>query len=210
MTPTAIAATAKPPRTPRQLIRSRGPQVSLVSLVSLDAAGGQLRGPQREPSQCHIGTVRTVALSHCDGCGPGSGAGSGGRTRLPGPLLPVETVDPADNGRACSSNAHSQGNAPDRIHVVMATSGPHPCRWGRAWDGGWQGSGSPGAPGAPCDVTGSLGGFRDGGQDPVQAEIPGLLDVAAEPERPRELHHDEPVRPRHHRARRGQGAPRSG
>jgi hypothetical protein len=32
----------------------------------------------------------------------------------------VETVDPADNGRACSSNAHSQGNAPD----------PHPCRDG--------------------------------------------------------------------------------
>jgi len=53
MTPTAIAATAKPPRAPRQLIRSRGPQVSLVSLVSLDAAGGQLRG--------------AVAMPHWDG-----------------------------------------------------------------------------------------------------------------------------------------------
>jgi len=37
------------------------------------------------------------------------------------------------------------------------------------------------------------GGAADGGQDPVQAEVPGLLDVAANQERSRELHRDEPV-----------------
>jgi AcrR family transcriptional regulator len=43
-------------------------------------------------------------------------------------------------------------------------------------------------------------GAADGGQDPVQAEVPGLVDVAAEPERSRELHRDESVRPGHDRA----------
>ena len=40
---------------------------------------------RREPSQCGTATVRTVALWHCDGCGPGSGlvrgGGRGGRGR---------------------------------------------------------------------------------------------------------------------------------
>ena len=64
--------------------------------------------------------------------------------------------------------------------------------------------------GETARCRGSLGGFRDGGQDMVQAEVPGLLDVAAEPERPREFHRDEPVRPRHDRARRRQCVPGAG
>jgi hypothetical protein len=65
-----------------------------------------------------------------------------------------------------------------------------------------------GAAGVPCAQAGGIArspgaaGVADGGQDLVQAEGPGLLDVAAEPERSRELHRDEPVRPGHDRARR--------
>jgi hypothetical protein len=48
-------------------------------------------GGAAEPSQCDTATVAAVALWHCDGCGPGSGAGSGWRTWLPGPVFPVGT-----------------------------------------------------------------------------------------------------------------------
>ena len=44
----------------------------------------------------------------------------------------------------------------------------------------------------------------DRGKHPVKAEVPGLLDVAAKPERSRELHRDEPVGPGHDRPRRRQ------
>ena len=49
--------------------------------------------------------------------------------------------------------------------------------------------------------------MADSGKHPVKAEIPGLLDVTAKPERSRELHRDEPVGPGHDRPRRLQRVP---
>jgi len=75
----------------------------------------------REPPQCGIDTVRTVALWRCDGYGPGSGAGPGWRAGRPGPLFPAGTgcTRPAP-GRACSGSAHSQGAVP-----TSHCAGPH-------------------------------------------------------------------------------------
>jgi len=50
----------------------------------------------------------------------------------------------------------------------------------------------------------------DGGHDPVQAEVPCLLDVAAEHERSRQFHRDEPIRPGHDRAGGRKRVPRAG
>ena len=52
----------------------------------------------------------------------------------------------------------------------------------------------------------ALAGTRTAVRDAVKAEVPGLLDVAAEQERSGEFHHDEPVRPGHDHARRRQRA----
>jgi SAM-dependent methyltransferase len=48
-------------------------------------------------------------------------------------------------------------------------------------------------------------GRANGGQDPVESEVPGLLQVAAEPERSREFHRYEAVSPGNDHARRGEG-----
>jgi len=154
MTPTAIAATAKPPSAPRQLIRPgvlRCPSCPSCPWMRRAGSCGGRSGNRRnatlgrlEPSRYHIATVAGLA----QGLVLGDGRDCRGRccrwrrwirpttaARAPATLTPKETH-------------------PIRIHVVMATSGPHPCRWGRAWDGGWQGSGSPGAPGAPATRQG--------------------------------------------------------
>ena len=103
----------------------RVPPVSLVSPVSLDAAGGQQRRPGREPPQCGIYTDITGALSHRGGCRPGSGAGPGGGRGCRGRCCRRGRVDAAGAAaRASAALTSKERHSCEGVPVVAGTT-PH-------------------------------------------------------------------------------------